>query len=191
MERRKAAVEETRSRIVQATMELHAKKGVVATSWEEIAERAGVSPATVYRHFPTLNELVPACRNHIYSIIKPPTPEEVSKLLGGAGSLGERLRRMVAELFSFYERGERFIEVALRDRHLVQALDEALLQADTVRELFIREVLRPSDAHGPDVRMLMALTDFSVWRSLKRQGFAKDEAVKAMTHILRRSLKSP
>ena len=40
---------------------LHYEQGVAATSYVQIAERAGVGPATVYRHFPTLGSLVEAC----------------------------------------------------------------------------------------------------------------------------------
>jgi AcrR family transcriptional regulator len=61
MNRRRADVEETRRRITEATLALHAEKGIFGTSWRDIARRADVSVATVYKHFPTLEELVPAC----------------------------------------------------------------------------------------------------------------------------------
>jgi AcrR family transcriptional regulator len=61
MEKRKAPVEETRQRIAEATLALHSEKGMFDTSWKDIAERADVSVATVYKHFPSLDELVPAC----------------------------------------------------------------------------------------------------------------------------------
>ena len=60
MSRRAAAVAQTRKRIVDATLELHGEQGIAATSWDDIAARAGVGVGTVYRHFPSLDELVPA-----------------------------------------------------------------------------------------------------------------------------------
>jgi AcrR family transcriptional regulator len=57
MTNRAAAQAETRERIVRAPMALHDERGVATTSFADIASR----PATVFRHFPTLNSLVVAC----------------------------------------------------------------------------------------------------------------------------------
>jgi len=57
MDARQAAKDALRRRIVDATMALHLEKGVVATSFDDIARKADVAVATVYRHFPTLHEL--------------------------------------------------------------------------------------------------------------------------------------
>ncbi len=54
------AQEETRDKIVLATMALHLEQGVATTSYSDVAERAGVGAATVYRHFPTMRSLVEA-----------------------------------------------------------------------------------------------------------------------------------
>src|SRR4051795_8712199 len=61
MGKRAAAAAETRRRIVEATHQLHKQQGIAATSWEDIAERAGVGVGTVYRHFPTPDDLLPLC----------------------------------------------------------------------------------------------------------------------------------
>ena len=52
---------ETRRRIVEATVDLHAERGPAHTSITAIAERAGVQRHTVYAHFPTERELGLAC----------------------------------------------------------------------------------------------------------------------------------
>jgi len=57
MERRHAAVDETRRRIVAAAIRLHSRQGTAATRWDEIADAAGVSRATMYHHFPSLDAL--------------------------------------------------------------------------------------------------------------------------------------
>jgi AcrR family transcriptional regulator len=73
MDKRRAAVEETRQRILEATLALHSEKGIFGTSWQDIAKRADVSVGTVYKHFPTLDELVPACGELMYAITRPPS----------------------------------------------------------------------------------------------------------------------
>jgi AcrR family transcriptional regulator len=45
--------------------ELDAGKGAVATSYAEIAQRAGVSLPTLYKHFPTQDQLIAACTGHV------------------------------------------------------------------------------------------------------------------------------
>ena len=61
--RRKQA--ERKAKIAAATAELHAAQGVVATSYAEIAQCAGVSLPTVYSHFPTREALLGGCTGHV------------------------------------------------------------------------------------------------------------------------------
>lgn len=58
---------ELRLRIVAAMAEMHVIKGVMATNYADIAERAGVSLPTVYNYFPTQHELINACTGHVFS----------------------------------------------------------------------------------------------------------------------------
>jgi AcrR family transcriptional regulator len=51
---------DTRSRILQATRELLDEGGFHESTVEEVGDRAGVSRATVYQHFPTRLDLVDA-----------------------------------------------------------------------------------------------------------------------------------
>src|SRR6478672_12577739 len=88
---RAEAVAETKTRIVAAAMDLHAKRGVQATSWEEIAEQAGVSVATMYRHFPSLKELVPACARTVFDLIAPLTVEQATEKYAKFEEPSERL----------------------------------------------------------------------------------------------------
>src|SRR4051794_12132306 len=53
--------QETRHRIVEATVALHTEVGPARTSVSAIAERAGVQRHTVYSHFPDERQLVMAC----------------------------------------------------------------------------------------------------------------------------------
>src|ERR671916_1415087 len=118
MGKRRAAVEETRRRILEATLELHSEKGIFGTSWQDIANRADVSVGTVYKHFPSLEELVPACGELMYAITRPPSLEDAPRIFAEAYSLEERVGRLVAELFAFYERGASYIETDFQERRL-------------------------------------------------------------------------
>lgn len=63
-ETREQQQEELKARIAAAAARLHAAHGALATSYAEIAQEAGVSLPTVYKHFPDLDQLVRACTGH-------------------------------------------------------------------------------------------------------------------------------
>ena len=54
-----------KQRIAESAARLHAERGVLATSYAEIAQAAGVSLPTMYKHFPDLGQLVRACSGHV------------------------------------------------------------------------------------------------------------------------------
>ena len=78
MERRADGAEETRQRILEATMALHTEQGVLATSHKDIAGRADVSVGTVYHHFPNVDSLVTACGAHVGEALPIPTPDAIN-----------------------------------------------------------------------------------------------------------------
>jgi AcrR family transcriptional regulator len=55
---------ELKDRIAAAAARLHAQRGAQGTSWAAIAQEAGVSLPTVYKHFPDFDALIPACTSH-------------------------------------------------------------------------------------------------------------------------------
>jgi len=57
---RSGSVEETRLRILSAARELFAQKGSRGTTTRQIAQRAGVNEATLFRHFGTKSQLLQA-----------------------------------------------------------------------------------------------------------------------------------
>jgi AcrR family transcriptional regulator len=65
IETRRKQQAELKAGIAAATVELHAAKGAIATSYADIARHAGVSLPTVYKHFPTLHELLQGCTAHV------------------------------------------------------------------------------------------------------------------------------
>ena len=191
MDKRKEAVEETRRRIVDATFALHGEQGVLATSWEDIARKADVALATVYRHFPSLEELVPACGERVLALIKPPTLETAQEIFCGIPAQAGRIKRLVHELFEFYDRGRIFLDVALKEAHQVPALAAWVARWEASREEIVKEALRPGGANELTARMIIALTDFRVWQSLIDQNVSNEEAVDMLNALLFHHMAEP
>jgi AcrR family transcriptional regulator len=183
MDKRRAAVEETRQRILEATLALHSEKGILGTSWQDIARRADVSVGTVYKHFPSLDELVPACGELMYAITRPPSLEEAPEIFAGASSLEERMGRLVSELFDFYERGASYIETDFQERQLPMVQEwEAHMRA-TIAGL-AREALQPVGPDEDTVQAVSALVDFSTFKSFLDRDIQKEQVAKTMNEVL-------
>ena len=183
MDKRKAAVEATRQRILEATIALHSEKGILGTSWQDIARRAAVSAGTVYKHFPSLEELMPACGALIYAITRPPSLEDAPQIFAGADSLEERLERLVSELFGFYERGAPYLETDFQERQLPMVQEwEAYMRA-TIAGL-VHEALLPVGPDEDTVQAVSALLDFSTFKSFVDRGIKKERAAKVMNEVL-------
>ena len=56
-------------------MTAHAEQGIAAPSIHDVARRADVALGTVYRHFPTLEELVGACGKLTFERLELVPPE--------------------------------------------------------------------------------------------------------------------
>ncbi len=190
MEKRRASQEETRRRIVEATLSLHTEKGMFDTSWKDIADRADVSVATVYNHFPSLDELVPACGALIMAITNPPSLEDAPRIFGDAQTLEERLERLIFDMFSFYERGEPYMEVGPKERQL-PAVQEWEAGMRATREGLAREALRPIQPEESTVRAVGALLDFPVFKSFRRHDIPREEAEETLNDMMLRWLKGP
>ena len=168
MSRRAAARDETRRRIVAATAKLHAERGVFGTSWRDIAEEADVSVATVYSHFPSLRELLPACGQFVMERARPPSPDAVAEILGGTESLRERLRRVAQELFAFYERGGPHIDVDVRERELPGMREWEESQRAAVAA-FVRTALGDRN-RARNARLVSAFFDLPTYKALRIRG---------------------
>jgi AcrR family transcriptional regulator len=183
MDKRKAAVEETKRRILEATLALHSEKGIFGTSWQDIARRADVSVGTVYKHFPSLDELVPACGELMYAITRPPSLDDAPEIFAGAHTLEERLGRLISELFDFYERGAPYIETDFQERRLAAVQEwEAYMRA-TIAGL-VREALVSAEPDERTVQAVSALVDFSTFKSFLDRDIQREQAAKTMNEVL-------
>ena len=159
MSRRAAAVEETRRRIIDATLELHAEQGIAATGWDAIAARAGVGVGTVYRHFPSLDELVPACGRVAMELLALPDPAHAPALFAGVEGPRARLERLVGDVFAIYERGAHVVRAVRfeRDVHPHVARDAA--EIDAALAALVDAALEPLDVGPHERRLTRAMVD--------------------------------
>ena len=183
LRKRAEGLDATRESIIGATAALHYEQGVAATSYIQIAERAGVGPATVYRHFPTLGSLVNACGAHVAEVTQPPVPENAPTVFAGLTERGQRLERLVAELDAYYGRASVWLGIAARDQDRVPELDGFLRQVDAGVEALVREAAGAGSSDA-EIRLMTALANVSVWQSLKRLDVAPAEFRRMMVGLL-------
>jgi AcrR family transcriptional regulator len=175
MTRRASAAAETRRRIVDATLELHGEQGIAATSWDDIAARAGVGVGTVYRHFPSLDELIPACGEITRQRIAPPDPS----LFAGLDRV-ERLERLVREAFAIYERAAPQLRAIRNEPEVHPNVAEAGEEVEAALAALVDAAVEP----GADRAVVRALIDLGTWQALRDQGLGQAEAVAAIAGLL-------
>lgn len=183
MSKRAAAVEATRRRILEATIDLHTERGILGTSWQDIARKADVAVGTVYKHFPSLDELVPACGGLLMERIRPPRAESAAEIIGDATDTDERLERVAVELFSFYDRGGPHIESDARERQLPAVLEWEKHLRTTVAAL-VREALRPERPDASTVQLVSSFLDFPTFRALQARGVGTKKAARTVTEMV-------
>ncbi len=173
----------TRRRIVEATVALHAEKGVLATSHADIAERAGVSVPTVYNHFPNSVALLPHCMGMVEATL-PPLDEQ--GILAGREP-ARRVERLVASLYDRHERLAPWLRWAVVEALKIPELAAALDERDRADARLIAAVLAV-DAHRRARRRVLAiaraLLDFTTWRRLTDDLGSSGAAIRATTAAL-------
>src|SRR5437764_9403579 len=174
---RSQAVDRTRARIVDAAMALHSERGAVATNWEEIAGRAGVAPATVYRHFPSLDELIPACARTVFDLAGIVATEQVGEIYAGATTPWQKLERFIHGTCECYARGDGWLHAARREADLVPAMKRAVEVQEASNEVFLRKAFEGQPVDEQTIAVLKALTDFPFWRTLTRAGLKHEQAI--------------
>lgn len=186
MKRRARRQEETRRRIVEATVELHKTVGTARTTISAIAEKAGVQRLTVYRHFPDERALFSACTGHWRAANPLPDPASWTQVIDPE----ERLRVALSEVYAYHRRTEPMIANVIRDAQVHPLTRE-------VAEPYFRhwERMRYVLATGWGVEdehlalLLAALAhalDFQTWRSLARQqGLNDEQAAELMVGMVR------
>jgi AcrR family transcriptional regulator/DNA-binding transcriptional ArsR family regulator len=183
-------VDPTREHVIACTLELHTGRGIKATTWPEIAEKAGVPVETVKALFPTYDDLVRSCGQHLFETLQLPPHDRVPDVFAGASSEHDRIHRLVETFFGAYERGAEGIAAGRRERHDVPVVGEAVQELDDTLDALVVEALRPQRPDSSSVASLRALTDLEVWRALRDQGATPAAAVEQASEAVERWLEA-
>jgi AcrR family transcriptional regulator len=176
--------QDTRRRIVEATIELHQELGPARTTVVEVARRAGVNRLTVYNHFPDEAELFAACQGQFLAQHPPPDFAEALALDEPAA----RVRAALCDLYGSYRVREPMTAKILRDRAALPALD-ALMERTMDAQLaeLVNALARPFKARGKAAQRLRAVlavaVDFGTWQRLDRAGLDDAAAADLMADL--------
>ena len=182
MDKRAQDVAATRQEIVEAAVRLHGSIGPAATTVSAVAQEAGVTRLTVYRHFPDADSLFAACSAHWAA---GQTFPDMAAWLRISDPI-DRLRAGLTDLYRFYAEGEPMLTRVRRDR---DALPAALRERTAAAEAAQRDALLAAfRVRGARRRRLQAVlghaASFWTWRSLcLDQGMTNREAVDVMTAL--------
>ncbi len=105
-------MKDTRSNILAAARELFEKRGFAAATTKDIAELAGVSEVTLFRHFPTKRALF---NETLHSCLHPYTLEEYLKN-GVTYDLERDLKHIARETRDNFRKNAPMIRMIMRDK---------------------------------------------------------------------------
>lgn len=178
---RAAAMDRTRERITDAAVELHGTIGPAATTMSGVAERAGVTRATLYRHFPNEEALFTACSADWLAANPRPDPAGWATIVDPASRLGAALD----ELYAYYRSTEQMRSNLLRDIAMIPERFRPGIVAFPSTTVQVLEAGWPglSEAHVRHAAIGHAV-GFETWRSLARQGLTDEEAAELMVRFV-------
>jgi AcrR family transcriptional regulator len=140
-ERKKA---KTKAAIQQHALRLFAEQGYHATTVEQIAEAAEVSPSTFFRYFPTKEDVV------LYDVLDPPAlaafraqPAELSPIQALRGAMRQVFADLPAEEVEAQRQRDRLIRSVPELRAAM--MDEFARNLDMLAELVAERVGRRAD----------------------------------------------
>lgn len=177
LRRRAESQAETRQRIVEAAVDLHATLGPAQTTISAIAERAGVQRQTVYAHFPTERDLYIACSG--LALDRDPLPDEAP--WRRIADPEDRLRRGLTEIYGWFARNADLLARVLGDAEIHPPTRDIVEMRIGTRMKTFRTVLSQGFDAPPPRRAALALAlSFYTWRSLARDGGLSSEAAAAL-----------
>ena len=183
---------ETRGRIMEATRALLDEGAFHLSTVEQVGERAGVSRATVYQHFPSRLELVDAiCDTFAENPALLALREAVD-----ATDVEEAVGETIADAMRFWSSedailrqlyGATAIDPASRDLVERQLADRRGEMQRLARRLAESRKLRRGLDRGGALQHLLVLTGYGTYRELRDEGLS-DAKLTAMLQAMARTL---
>jgi AcrR family transcriptional regulator len=137
--------------VLQATLDVIAEQGVMGISVDTVAARAGVSKATIYRHWGSRARLIHAA----ISSLQPSTVEP------DTGNLRDDLVHLLTELVEYFDTPTvarvfpSFLDAAVRDPELAELRQETLrVGRASFENVVARGVVRGELAPDVDVHLV-------------------------------------
>lgn len=179
----RGGIEETRQRIVDATVRLHTSVGPAGTTISGVAEEAGVTRLTVYRHFPEVESLFAACGQRWLEQHPPPDPADWREIDG----LETRSRHALRALYGWYQAWGDELFPIVRNREAMPAPVQQ--EMAEVFQAFADALVAGSGVRGRARRRLNAtaglVVSFWTWLTLTvERGLDRDEAVELAVGLL-------
>jgi AcrR family transcriptional regulator len=178
--RRDAVMAETRDRIVGAVVALHSERGVRDTSYAMIAGRADVAIPTVYKHFPSLADLLGACVGHVGERAPPLGSEIFAEIPDAAG----RLRALAQVLVARHRYFQPWLRWTVHEAPLIPELGVHHQRiAAALRGLIVQAVAPAFSGDPPPalLGLLEAIFEYRTWQTLtKTQGLSDAAAADAI-----------
>jgi len=180
LKRRAERQDETRQRIVDATIELHQTIGAAQTTVSEIAKRAGVGRVTVYRHFPDEETLLYACSGHYFSQHPFPDIERWRQI----ADPHERLRTGLRETYAWHEENRQMITMALAEARELPMMTRYHDFWDAAAEA-LAAAWRVRGRRRSNLKAAIALAlSFDTHRTLTReQHLTEGQSIELMVHL--------
>ena len=148
----------------------------------------GVGVGTVYRHFPSLDELIPACGEITMQVVALPDPTTVPALFEHATEPTERIERLVREAFAIYERGAPELRAIRGDADVHPRVAQDRDQLEASLSALVDTTLGSLDATQQDRAVARAMVDLNTWEALRGHGLGPAESVAAISDMLARRL---
>ena len=178
--RREENAAQTRQAIVEATVKLH---GQGITTLAAVAEEADVSLPTVNKYFPTREDLFIACTSHLAATFEYEAPERLMAI----ANPGERLRRVVHEVYNLHEQsfGQSWTGYKLEDESLV--MKQAMSSYEELIAMLAGTLPYEHAVGGPDTatRFVRAALSPLTYRALRlKNGLSFEQSVENMVMAL-------
>ena len=174
-------MDRTHERITHAAVELHGTIGPAATTMSAVAERAGVTRATLYRHFANEEALFAACSADW--LAANPRPD-----FARWAAIADPVRRLgvgLDELYSYYRSTKDMRANLLRD---IAVMPPSIRSGILAFPSAVVAVLATGWPEYPDAHMRRAAighaVGFGTWRSLAAEGLTDAEAAELMVQLV-------
>lgn len=175
------AMDRTTDRIVRAAIHLHGTVGPAATTMSSVAQQAGVTRATLYRHFPNEGALFTACSADWLAANPPPDLARWTAISDPAA----RLAAGLDELYTYYRSTEQMRANLLRD---IDVLPPTIRAGVARLPTAIADVLdvgwSPSSGARSRRAVIGHAVSFETWRSLTSGGLTDADASQLMVRLV-------